>query len=276
MNLAPPVGIKYSRRKGRGPFQKLRLRDQLSLQAALREEPLFLEGRRYLRAVEIQKYNTLSSFTKQMVNVKVASTAMKLSNASKKEPTEQLVLAEEVLALDPFHAKANMLVGEAGAALGYPAFKAFAYETIAEGKPADKPDKAILNKLAETYMELRETAKAEKTYQRILDFDPRDGDALSGLKNASAAHASRTGGWDTEGNDYRNALKSKSESEAIEQASKIVKSTEAIDEQIAINQAKHEADPANGAIAKAIAQLCLQKSDYAHADSLLPTCLPDG
>jgi tetratricopeptide (TPR) repeat protein len=225
------------------------------LQSVLKDEPLFLEGRHRLRAVEIEKHNGLSSFNKQMVGMKVASAAMKLSNAGKKEPAEQLALAEEVLALDPFHAKANMVVGDAGEALG-------SYETLAQGKPKDK---AILNKLAETYMQLRETAKAEKTYQRILEIDPRDGDALSGLKNASAAHASRTGGWETEGSDYRNALKSKSESEQIEQASKIVKSTEAIDEQIALNFAKHQADPANGAYSKAIAQLFVQKNDYGSA-----------
>jgi hypothetical protein len=31
------------------------------LQAALKDEPLFLEGRRYLRGVEILKYNALST-----------------------------------------------------------------------------------------------------------------------------------------------------------------------------------------------------------------------
>ena len=56
---------------------------------------------------------------------------------------------------------------------------------------------------------------------------------LSGLKNASAAHTSRSGGWETAGADYRNALKNKSEAIELEQASKVVKSQEAIEEQIA-------------------------------------------
>lgn len=232
------------------------------LQAVLRDEPLFLDGRHYLRAVEISKHQGLSKFQQQMVGMKVASSAMKLSNVGKKEPAEQLNLAEEVLALDPFHSKANILVGDAGTALGYPAFKALAYETLAKGKPTDK---VILNKLAETYMTLRDFGKAEKTYQRILDIDPRDGEALSGLKNSSAGNAQQTGGWETEGGDYRNALKNKSEAEQIEQENKIVKSHEAIDEQIAINFAKHEADPANGAYSKAIAQLFVQKNDYGSA-----------
>lgn len=232
------------------------------LQSVLKDEPLFLDGRHYLRAIEINKYTSLSKFQQQMVGMKVASAAMKLSNAGKKEPNEQLQLAEEVLAFDPFHSKANILVGDAGTALGFPAFKALAYETLAKGKPNDK---AILNKLAETYMEIRATDKAERTYQRILEIDPRDGDALSGLKNASAAHAQRTGGWETAGGTYRDALKNKGEAESLEQGSKIVKSLEAIDEQIAVNFARHQADPTNGAISKQIASLYEQKNDFGSA-----------
>jgi tetratricopeptide (TPR) repeat protein len=232
------------------------------LQNVLKEEPLYLEGRFHLRAAEIQKFNALSGFQKQMVSVKTGSAAMKLSTAGKKEPTEQLLLAEEVLALDPFNVKANTLVGDAGVALGYPAFRTFAFETLAQGRPTDK---AVLSTLAKTYMELHEPVKAEKTYQRILDIDPRDGDALSGLKNASAAHASRAGGWEEKGGDYRNALKDKKEAEALEQSSKVVKSAEAIDAQIQALYVKHQEEPTNPLHSRAIANLFLQKNDYANA-----------
>jgi tetratricopeptide (TPR) repeat protein len=239
------------------------------MQSALKEEPLFLEGRRFLRAVELEKYKALSSFQKQMLSMKVGSTAMKLSTAGKKEPAEQLAMAEEVLALDPFQNKANMMVGEAGAKLGFPEFRAFAYETLASqikpGGKIEKQDKLILNTLANTYMELKEYEKAEKTFNRILEIDPRDGDALSGLKNASAAHTSRFGGWETQGNDYRNALKNKQESIDLEQASKVVKSDEAIEEQIALNYTKYQEQPENPVHAKAIAKLFEQKGDFSSA-----------
>jgi len=230
-------------------------------QAVLKDEPLFLEGRRYLRAVEIQKHEATSSFTRQMTSVKMTGGVMKLSSG-KKTPEEQLIQAEEILALDPYQLKANIMVGEAGTALGYPDFKTFAYETLAKGKPTDK---AILNSLAQAYMEAKDAAKAESTYERILEIDPRDGDALSGLKNASAANASKTGGWETASGDYRNVLKSKSEAEQLEQESKVVKSADAIEEQIGVNFAKHQADPTNPTYSKAIAHLFLQRNDYASA-----------
>jgi tetratricopeptide (TPR) repeat protein len=237
------------------------------LQSVLKDEPLYLDGRRYLRAVEIEKFKALSSFAKQMLSMKVSSAAMKLSTAGKKEAGEQLVLAEEVLALDPYQSKANSLIAEAGTKLGYPEFRAFAYETLANGKQGEgkKEEKAILNTLAGTYMEMREYPKAIKTYERILEIDPRDGDALSGLKNAHAANASHSGGWEKEGSDYRNALKNKSEAIELEQASKVVKSQEAIDDQIRINFEKHQEQPTNPLHSRAIALLFVQKNDLASA-----------
>jgi tetratricopeptide (TPR) repeat protein len=231
------------------------------LVATLKDEPLYLEGRRFLRAVEIQKYEATGSFARQMASMKMTGGMMKFSSG-KKTPEEQLIQAEETLAQDPYNLKANVIIAEAGTALGYPEFKCFAYETLAKGKPTDK---AILNSLAEAYMETKDAAKAEQTYERILEIDPRDGDALSGLKNASAANASKTGGWDTADNDYRNVLKSKSEAEQLEQDAKVVKSADAIEEQIALNFQKHQADPTNPMISKAIAQLFLQKNDYGSA-----------
>ncbi len=233
-------------------------------QTILKEEPLYLDGRRELRVIEIQKYNALSTFGKQMLKTNIASVAMKLSAVAKKEPLEQLPVAEEVLAIDPFNVKANTMIGDAGNALGYAEFVAFGYETIAQGKPDDK---ASLNALAQAYMKLQLFEKAEKTFNRILEIDPRDGDALSGLKNASAANASKTGGWEAaekEG-DFRGALKNKDESDQLEQESKVVKSTEAIDRQIQLLYEKHQAEPTNPAHSKAIAQLFVQKNDYTNA-----------
>jgi tetratricopeptide (TPR) repeat protein len=231
------------------------------MQAALKDEPLFLEGRRFLRAIEIQKYEALSTFNKQMIGMKIGSAAMKLSGVAKKEPAEQLLVAEEVLTLDPYHPKANATIADAGVALGFPDFKAFAYETLAKGKPKDK---AILNTLAQAYMDMKDAVKAEKTYERILEIDPRDGDALSGLKNASAAHASRSGGWET-ATDYRGVLKDVHGAVKLEQDAKVVKSADAIEEQIQINFQKHQAEPNNPLYSKTIAQLFLQKNDFANA-----------
>jgi tetratricopeptide (TPR) repeat protein len=231
------------------------------IQAVLKDEPLFLEGRRFLRAVEIQKFKSMSSFTRQMAGMRLSGGLMKISSA-KKTPQEQLIHAEEILAQDPYNPKANALIGEAGTALGYPEFKCFAFETVKEGKPEDK---ANLNLLAEAYMEAKLFPKAVTTYEQILEIDPRDGDALSGLKNATAANASKSGGWETTGGDYRKVIKDIDVAAQLEQESKAVKSSEGIEGQIQVNFEKHQAEPNNSNHSKAIAKLFEQKGDYTSA-----------
>ena len=228
------------------------------LLATLKDEPLFLEGRRWLRRIEVGKYKSQGSFARQMASMRMSGSIMKLSSG-KKTPHEQLIQAEEIMVQDPFNQKANVMMGEAGTALGYPEFKCFAYETLKDGKPGDK---AILNALALAYMEAKEAAKAEKVYEEILEIDPKDGDALSGLKNASAAHASKSGGWETSGGDYRKVIKDLNEAQQLEQESKAVKTSEGIEDQIALNFGKHQAEPDNPNHSKAIAALFLQKNDY--------------
>ncbi len=258
-DLSPTGRNQYNRAKAAAQAKNYDYAIALTKEV-LKEEPLFLDGRRFLRGVEIQKYKAMSGFSRQITNLRNTGGLMKFSSG-KRTPQEQLIVAEDMLEQDPFHLKANVMVAEAGVALGYPIFKCFAYETLAIDKPADK---AILNTLAQAYMEADDPAKAEKTYEKIIEIDPRDGDALSGLKNASARNASRVGKWDT-ATDYRDVLKSKTEASQLEQEGKVVKSSEAIEEQIRINYEKHQADPANPNYPKLIASLCEQKNDFATA-----------
>ncbi|PAW78236.1 MAG: hypothetical protein B9S32_08580 [Verrucomicrobia bacterium Tous-C9LFEB] len=230
------------------------------MQGLLKTEPLFLEGRRMLRAAAIQKYKALSGFSKQMTSVKVAGMVVKAS-AGKKQPNDALILAEEILAVDPYNGKGNEMIAEAALALNEPELGAMAYETVKEGNPKDKGN---LIRLADVYMKMGDFPKAEKTYAQVLEIDPRDGDALHGMKSASAAHASRSGGWDS-ATDYRDIIKNKDEAKALEQANRVVKSDEAIDEQIAQLYEKVQSEPANLNPPKQIAQLCEQKEDFQSA-----------
>lgn len=238
------------------------------LLATLKDEPLYLEGRKLLRAVEIQKYKTTGTLTRQMTSMRTGTLAMKLS--TKKTPQEQLIAAEEILQTDPYNPKANAAVGEAGLALGCPEMKCFAYETLAEekkdAKPGDKAAIAILRTLAEAYMESKEPDKATNTCEKILNLDPRDGDALSLLKNAQAAVSHVKWEEAQKTDDFRKALKDEKESENLESQSKIVKSSDAIEEQIQISYQKWQDDPNNRAAhAKKIGQLYEQRNEFANA-----------
>ena len=235
------------------------------LQSLLKDEPLFLDGRKLLRAVEINKNKTKTGFSLKSMGLSGSLGGLKMG-ASKKTPQEQLIQAEEILVTDPYSVKANQMIGEAGMALGYPEFKCFAYETLREGKPTDK---AILNTLAEAYMEAKEAAKAEKVYENILEIYPTDGEALSGLKNALAAKSQKEGKWEEaeKAGDFRASLKDKDESNQLEQEAKTVMGADAIEELIQVNFARHQADPENPNHSKEIAKLYEKRNDYGSAAS---------
>ena len=238
------------------------------LLSVLKDEPIYLDGRRLLRAAEIEKYKTTGTLTRQMTSMRTGTLAMKLSG--KKAPQDQLVAAEEILQTDPYNFKANAAIGEAGVALGCPELKCFAYETLASAKtdPKDKTAVPILRTLAEAYMESNQADKAVSTLEKVLTIDPRDGDSLSLLKNAQAAVSHQKWEEAQKTDDYRKALKDEKESEQLETQGKIVKSSESIEEQIQLTYQKWQEATSNqekGLHAKKIGQLYEQRNEFANA-----------
>jgi hypothetical protein len=107
-------------------------------------------------------------------------------------------------------------------------------------------------------------SKARDVYQNILEVAPTDGAALKGMKDASALVATQSGGWE-KSEDFRDSLKNKEESSALESASKVVKTAEAVAEQLALLHAQFEKEPQNVVLAKQIAELCETQGSLDHA-----------
>jgi tetratricopeptide (TPR) repeat protein len=224
------------------------------LQSLLKAEPAFLEGRRRLRVLEVQKFKTQSGLSKQMVGVKTGPTLLKAGSTLKKNPAEAMVLAEEALEDDPYSNKGNEILAQAAEALHLPEIAALAYETMCEGNPNNKEP---FRTLAELYTKQEEWSKASHAYERLLQIDPRDGDAISAQKNMTAKIASLAGNWE-KGQDFRASLKDSAGSSQLEQANKVVKSDEAIRIQIKLLSEKVTAEPANLNWPKQIAALYAQ------------------
>ncbi|MEM1060553.1 MAG: tetratricopeptide repeat protein [Verrucomicrobiota bacterium] len=218
------------------------------LKPLLKTAPTFVEGRRLLRAASIQQYKALSKVAKSMLGVKTAAAAMGLS---KKDPAETMVACEEVLAIDPYHKGANAKLAEAARKLECLEITALAYETIREGNPKDTLN---MHALAEVYMELGLPEKAERTYEAIVEIKPTDGEARSGMKNASAARTSMEGRWDTADN-YREILRDEKGSIELEQAARGKQSEESALSQISQLNEQLEAEPENITLMRKIATL---------------------
>lgn len=229
------------------------------LSSLLKEVPAFTEGRRLLRANEILKAKNASSLARTLSNVKIAPLYMKGKTSLAKNPQEALITAEEILAIDPISEQGNELLAEAAAALGLLDVPVLAYETLANAKPNDTK---TLKLLANAYLANNQLEKAQETFQKVINLNKTDGEAIKGLKDCSARIASASGGWEQD-SDFRTSLKDADEARQLEQASKVVKSEEALDEQIAsLYNGPFQENPQNIDVVKKIAALCEQKKDF--------------
>jgi hypothetical protein len=122
----------------------------------------------------------------------------------------------------------------------------FAFETLLDSNSKDKDQIA---KFAAFCMERdasgqpRNPAKAVELYDRLLTLSPNDLAAIKGSKDASAAASVKKGGWEN-ADSYRDLIKNKDQAISLEQAGRVVKSDEMIDNQIAELSAAASTNPA--------------------------------
>ena len=253
------VGMKDLLTRARAAYRAKNYDYAISLlQTLLKSEPLFLDGRRLLREAAIEKVRAQKSSFFGVKNSLNLGALTKLNGIGKKSPQEQLEIAEEILQNDPFNEAANQIVGEAGAALGVPLFKAFAQESVVEGKPNDPKG---LHKLAQIYLEIKEPKSAEKIYEKLLSINPNDGEAKTGLKEASAT-VSYSANYEGKEGDFRKSIANIEEAIDQERARSINLSPEAIQRAIDLAHEKLQKEPKNLNHPKEIARLCSQQGNW--------------
>jgi tetratricopeptide (TPR) repeat protein len=193
------------------------------LQAVLKDFPMFLDGRKRLRKVEIIASKGKKSFLSGL-----STASLKGSSMIKKDPKAAMELAEKSLENDPFNSQINHLLKEAAKAANYPEIAAFALETIIEGAPTDTK---TMHELGLHYLSMGEPQKAVDIYSKIAEINPADLAAVKNSKDAAATASMKSGGWE-QATSYRDLIRDKDEAVSLEQKSRVVKSTEMIDQQI--------------------------------------------
>jgi tetratricopeptide (TPR) repeat protein len=239
-------------------------------QGLLLSLPEFLDGRKLARKAAIEKSKAAKKGFFSGLGGGSSITLMKASGLLKKNDLIALLpMLEEILAEDPFNAQANTLLQEAALKWAPPmkelAF--FAFETLLEGSPKDK---AQLHRYASFCMERdekgnpRDPSRAVEIYNKLLAINPNDMIAMKGGKDASAAQSVQKGGWE-EAESYRDLIKNKDEAVSLEQQSRVVKSDEMIENQIAELSAAVQSEPQSIDKSRKVAGLYEQKGDLENA-----------
>lgn len=217
------------------------------MQAILKETPGFLEGRKRLRQVEI-----LATKGKKPGMLSGLSTAsLKGAGMVKKDPLAAMELAEKNLETDPNNPQINHLLKDAAKAAGYPEIAALALETIVTANPKDTK---TMHELGEHYLTMGDADKAVLIYSKIAEMNPGDLTAVKRSKDAAATASMKSGGWN-DAKSYRDIMKDKDEAVSLEQKSRVVRSADMIDQQLAELSPQWEAAQDNVDLTKRIAKL---------------------
>jgi tetratricopeptide (TPR) repeat protein len=201
------------------------------MQTVLKDAPGFLDGRKLMRAASLAQNRGKKGGMSFL-----ASTTMGLTsgNTLKKDPLAAMEMAEKILANDPTNSQANELLFDAANKAGFPAVASFALETLVGSNPKDTK---MMHKLAGHYAAVGENDKAVAVYNKIVQVNPTDLDALKKGKDASAHATMNKGGWveveKSEGKlNFRDLMKSKDEAIALENKGKVVRTTDQISQQV--------------------------------------------
>ncbi len=234
------------------------------LQAVLKDHPEFLTGRQFLRKAELVGKKSGNKFLSGISGSSLS--VMKLQSLVKKDPKAAIIAAEDLLEKEPHSLQANGLLRDAAMAAQMPHVAGFALETMRDAAPKDTK---VLHELARHYLNTSQPDKAGETYEAIKVLAPTDGDAIRGSKDAAARASMTKGGWDQvkEGSSYRDVLKNSEEAKSLEQKSRIVKSDDIIEQQLAENFVLYNENPENLDVVRKIASLYEQKEDFDNAVS---------
>jgi len=229
------------------------------LQGILKQEPEFLTGRQLLRRAEVTKQKAEK---KAFFNVSTAAlSVMKAQRELKKDPKRAVEMIEKILEDAPYNRQANLALKQAAVAAGWPEVGVFALQTLLEEKPRDAK---VLLELGRLYHDLGESDKEVEIYNKIMEIDPTDAEAVRLGKDASARASMKTGGW-TQAESYRDLIKDKAAAVSLEQQNRMELPGESLERQIEEIYAQHQAQPESVDFARRLGELHEQKGEFENA-----------
>jgi tetratricopeptide (TPR) repeat protein len=229
----------------------------------LQREPGCLEARQALRAAQIKKAGGGAGFFKKVLggasNQPLIAKAQMVKSS---KPLEALQIAEQILAGDPGSASGNRIIAEAALAAGLPKTACFALEMLLKNSPDDYE---LSMQYGEALAAAGQVTKAEQVYQDLMAVHPTRGEIAAALKNLSARKTLSEQGYEKLAGgtgSYRDALKDKAGSVAIEQENRQVKNEDVADRLIAEYEARVVQEPGNFKLLRNIAELYAQKRNF--------------
>ncbi len=225
-------------------------------------EPNFTKARQYLRATQMKKTESAGGFKRMLTGAKLQPLLTKAKVVLQKNPSEAMTLAEQALTEDPKNSQALWILAEAAEVAKLPETVVQTLETYTR---LNARDTKALHWLARSYKETGQHEQARETYERLVQINPNDFEAQQGTKDSTADGAMAGGGWEESTTSFRDKLKDKDESIALEQQSRMVSSEDMLENQIKERLEALAKDPESPLIQRELGKLYTQRENFDEA-----------
>ena len=229
----------------------------------LTREPTVYDVRKALRNAQLKKAGGGGGLLKKMWSTASSQPMVtKAQIALRKDPTEALQIAEQVLANDAQNTFAHRVVVEAAMALEMPKTAVLSLNILTANSPKDRE---LAIKFANALADSGEVSKAEKILADLASEFPQDQDLALALKNISARKTMEKGGYEAlaEGKgSYRDILKDKDEAVALEQQNRQVKAEDVTERLIREGEARLKTESGNLKLLRNLAEMYASKGQF--------------
>jgi tetratricopeptide (TPR) repeat protein len=259
-----PRHLREQYEKGKSAFDRKNFDYAIEIfNAVLKQEPAFYDCREALRATQFAKKGGGNTFFKKMLSGAGSQPLLAKGQLDlMKNPANAMATAEQVLNSDPNNVAAHKLLGEAAMACELPKTAILSLEIATKNAPKDED---VRKQLARAYSAGGQGDKAEAIFNELIRLHPADLSLLGELKDISAQKTLKEGGYDAlaEGKgSYRDILKDKDQSVALEQEGRQVKTAEVSQRMISELEEQLVKEPNNLKALRTVAELYDQQKEF--------------
>jgi tetratricopeptide (TPR) repeat protein len=260
-----PVREQYE--KGKSAFERQNFDYAVAIfTQVLAQEPAFYECREALRAAQSRKHSGATTFFKKVLSGAGSSPLVAKGQIElMKNPLDALKTAEQILNSDPNSAAGHKLLADAAMAAEFPKTAVLSLKIVVKHSPKDEESQ---KNLARAYSAAGQGEKAEMILSELMRQHPNDLTLVDELKDISARKTLAEGGYEALSSgtgSYRDILKNKEESVALEQSNRQVKSEDVTQRMISDYEKKLAVEPNNFKILRSVAELYAQRKDFDRA-----------
>jgi tetratricopeptide (TPR) repeat protein len=259
-----PRPLREQYEKGKTAFDRKNFDYAIAIfNEVLKQEPAFYDCREALRATQFKKSGGGGGFFKKMLSGAGSQPMLAKGQLDlMKNPAAALATAEQILNGDPNNAAAHKLLGEAAMLCELPKTAILSLEIATKNAPKDED---IRKNLARAYSAAGQGDAAENIFTELMRLHPADLRLVQELKDISAKKTLTEGGYEalSDGSgSYRDILKNKDQSVAMEQENRQVKTGDLSQKMIAEYEERLVKEPKNLKLLRNVAELHEQQKDF--------------